>query len=419
MDLSIIIPTFNESANIATLIDKIREIFESSVRDYEIIVVDAGSSDNTFQIARDKNVNVFIQKSLGYGGALHDAVKSAKGKYIITMDADFSHNPYIIKRLFSMRDTAHVVIASRYVRGGLANMPLLRRILSIILNKFLCFGLSLPLKDVSSGFRLYKSEIFDEIDFSEKNFSVLVEILVKAYMHGFVVKEIPFHYQPRTKGKSHAKILTFGLDFLKTFLKMWRARNTIASADYDNRAFHSRIPMQRFWQHQRYKIICSLAGYQKSVLDVGCGTSKILAALPQAIGLDIRFNKLRYNLAIGNKLVNADIKEMCFKDGVFDVVICSEVIEHIGREYQIFQELTRVLKKDGALILGTPDYSTFSWNFIEWFYKRIIPGGYADEHITHYNKKELVMLMKNIGFKLESYQYILGAELICKFVRAS
>ncbi len=418
MYLSIIIPTFNESANIATLIDKIREIFKSSVRDYEIIVVDAGSQDNTFQVAKEKGVRVFIQERPGYGGALHDAIKSANGKYIITMDADFSHNPYIIKRLFSLRDTAHIVIASRYVRGGLANMPLLRRILSIILNKFLCFGLSLPLKDVSSGFRLYKSEIFKEIDFSERNFSVLVEILVKAYMHGFVVKEIPFHYQPRTKGKSHAKILTFGLDFLKTFLKMWRARNTIASADYDNRAFHSRIPMQRFWQHQRYKIICSLAGYQKSVLDVGCGTSKILAALPQAIGLDISFNKLRFNLSLGNKLVNADIKDICFKDDSFNLVICSEVIEHIGKDNRIFQELTRILKKDGVLILGTPDYSSFSWNLIEWFYKRLIPGGYADEHIARYNKRELIRLMENIGFKLESYRYILGAELICKFVRA-
>ena len=419
MDLSIIIPTFNEAANIAILIDKIKEIFLSSAVSFEIIIVDAGSKDNTFQIAKEKGVNVFIQKSPGYGGALHDAIKLAKGKYIITMDADFSHNPYIIKRLFSMRHIAHIVIASRYIRGGLANMSLLRRILSIILNRFLCSGLSLPLGDISSGFRLYNAEIFEEIDFSERNFSVLVEILVKAYMHGFIVKEIPFHYQPRTKGRSHAKILTFGLGFLRTFFKMWKIRNTIASADYDDRAFYSRIPMQRFWQRQRYKIICSLVGYQKRILDVGCGTSKILAALPQAIGLDINFNKLRFNLSLGNKLVNVDIKNICFKDAYFDVVICSEVIEHLKQEDCIFQELKRVLKREGVLILGTPDYSTFSWNLIEWLYKKIIPGGYADEHISHYNKRELVQRLENMGFKLESHKYILGSELICKFVRVS
>ncbi|MFC1709874.1 glycosyltransferase [Candidatus Omnitrophota bacterium] len=419
MNLSIIIPTFNEAANIGILIDKINEIFRISSFSHEIIVVDAGSSDNTLQIAKDKGAIAFIQKSQGYGGALGDAIKSSKGAYIITMDADLSHNPYIIKRLFAMRKIAHVVIASRYVRGGLANMPPLRRILSKILNRFLCFGLSLPLKDVSSGFRLYNAGVFKEIDFSEKNFNVLVEILVKAYMHGFIVKEIPFHYQPRREGRSHANIFTFGMGFLRTFLKMWRARNSIASADYDDRAFHSRIPIQRFWQRQRYNIICDLVGYRQRVLDVGCGTSKILAALPQAIGLDISLNKLRYNLSLGNKLVNADIKDICFKHECFDVVICSEVIEHIGRDDRIFQELIRVLKRNGVLILGTPDYSTFNWNFIEWFYKRIVPGGYADEHITHYSKKELVRLMENIGFKLESCGYILGAELICKFVKAS
>lgn len=419
MDLSIIIPTFNEAANIAILIDKIKEIFSFSGYSYEIIIVDAGSGDNTLEIAKDKGVTAFIQESPGYGGALHDAIKSANGNYIITMDADFSHNPYIIKRLFSMRGIAHVVIASRYIRGGLANMPLLRRILSLILNRFLCFGLSLPLRDISSGFRLYNAEIFKEIDFTERNFSVLVEILVKAYMCGFIVKEIPFHYQPRSKGKSHAKIFTFGLGFLRTFLRMWKTRNTTTSADYDDRAFHSRIPMQRFWQRQRYKIICSLVGYQRHVLDVGCGTSKILAALPQVVGLDLNFNKLRYNISLGNQLVNADIKNICFKDDSFDAVICSEVIEHIEKDNRVFQELVRTLKKGGVLILGTPDYSTFSWNLIEWLYKKIIPGGYADQHISRYNRRELTEIMKDIGFRLESYRYILGAELICKFVRVS
>ncbi|MFH1622717.1 MAG: glycosyltransferase [Candidatus Omnitrophota bacterium] len=419
MDLSIVIPTFNEASNIATLLDKIKEIFELSNIDYEIIVIDAGSGDNTFQIAKDKGANVIIQNKPGYGGALHDAFKSAKGKYIITMDADFSHNPYIVKRLFSLRNAAHIVIASRYIRGGLANMPLSRMILSVILNRFLCFGLSLPLRDLSSGFRLYNSEIFKEIDFSETNFNVLVEILIKAYMNGFTVKEIPFHYQPRTKGSSHARVFKFGVDFLRTFFKMWKIRNTTASADYDDRAFNSRIPMQRFWQRQRYKIICGFVGHRKNVLDVGCGTSKILAALPQAVGFDLSFNKLRYNLSLGNNLVNGDIRNICFKDESFDVVICSEVIEHIERDYKFFPELTRILKKNGILILGTPDYSTFSWNIIEWLYKKLIPGGYADEHITRYNRKELVRLVENIDFKLQDYKYILGAELICKFVKAS
>ncbi|MFH1778479.1 MAG: glycosyltransferase [Candidatus Omnitrophota bacterium] len=419
MGFSIILPTFNEATNIAILIDKIKEIFRGLNYDYEIIVVDAGSKDNTFQIAKDKGAKVFIQEHPGYGGALREAIQIAKGKYIITMDADFSHNPYIIKRLFFHRDAAHIVIASRYVRGGLANMPISRRILSTILNRFLSTALSLPLRDISSGFRLYNAEIFDEIDFSERDFNVLIEILVKAYMNGFKVKEIPFHYQPRSKGRSHARIIRFGLGYLRTFFKLWKVRNTIAAADYDERAFYSRIPLQRFWQRKRYKIICGYAGYPRRILDAGCGTSKILGAFPQAIGLDINLKKLRYNLSLGNPLVNADIKDLPFKDAVFDEIICSQVIEHLKQKDTIFEELKRVLKKGGILILGTPDYSRLSWRIIEWLYKKLVPGGYADEHISHYTRGDLVRRMENMGFKMESYKYILGSELICKFAKVS
>lgn len=419
MDLSIIIPTFNEAENIAILIDKINEIFKELDCKYEIIVADAGSKDNTFQIAKSKGIKAFIQQTPGYGGALKDAVDLANGQYIITLDADLSHNPYIIKRLFFHRLAGHVIIASRYIRGGTADMPVSRRILSVILNRGLGFLLSLPIKDISSGFRLYDAKIFKEIDFSERDFNVLVEILVKAYMNGFNVREVPFHYQPRTKGKSHARIFKFGLGYLRVFLNFWKIRNTITSADYDELAFYSRMPFRRYWQRKRYRIILNFTGWSSRVLDVGCGTSKILGALPQAVGLDINFKKLRYNLCLGNPLVNADIDALCFKDAIFDKVICSDVIEHLKKPEPVFLEIKRVLKNDGTLIIATPDYGRLSWHLIEWLYRKIIPGGYADGYVSGYSRKDLIQKMLAIGFQLESHRYILGSELICKFRKIS
>ncbi|MDD5166475.1 MAG: bifunctional glycosyltransferase/class I SAM-dependent methyltransferase [Candidatus Omnitrophica bacterium] len=397
MDISIVVFALNKTADISLLSDKIKEIFSSINCTYEIIP----------------------EGSAAYGSALKEAVKSARGKYIITMDADFSHNPYILKGLFLHREDAHILIASRYIKGGVADMPFLRRCLSAGLNRLLSSALSLPLKDVSCGFRLYDARIFHEIEFSEKDFSVLVEILVKAYMHGFSVGEIPFHFRYHPESPANRNVIQVGFNFLRTFFKMWRARNTIASADYDDRAFNSRIPLQRFWQRRKYKIICSFAGYPSRILDAGCGTSKVLGAFPQAVGMDIDFKKLRYNLSLGNALLNADVRNLCFKDGVFDVVICSEVIEHIQHQTQTFTELKRVLKKRGVLILATPDYSRASWLIIEWLYKRVVPGGYADEHISHYNRRDLTEMMRGLGFKLEVYQYIWSADLICKFVKAS
>jgi len=224
MLLSIIIPTANEAANISFLLDKIKEILKNIEADYEVIVADSGSSDNTLKIAQSKGAKVFIQTHPGYGGALKEAIALVKGEYIISLDADLSHNPQIIQELFLQRDRADILIASRYIKGGLADMPFPRYLLSIILNKFLSIGLALPVKDISSGFRLYRAEVFRQVNFSEGDFNVLLEILVKAYNKGFNIKEIPFHYQARAKGKSHARIVKFGIGFLRTFIKARREK---------------------------------------------------------------------------------------------------------------------------------------------------------------------------------------------------
>lgn len=224
MLLSIIIPASNEAANISFLLDKIKEILKNIEAGYEVIVVDSGSSDNTSKIAQEKGANFLIQSAPGYGGALKEAIALAKGQYIITLDADLSHNPKIIEELFLNRDRADILIASRYVKGGRADMPFLRYLLSIILNKFLSVGLSLPVKDVSSGFRLYRAEIFRKVDFSDRDFNVLLEILAKAYDQGFSIKEIPFHYRARANGRSHARVFEFGIGFLRTFFKARKRR---------------------------------------------------------------------------------------------------------------------------------------------------------------------------------------------------
>jgi hypothetical protein len=80
--------------------------------------------------------------------------------------------------------------------------------------------------------------------------------------------------------------------------------------------------------------------------------------------------------------------------------------------------MCRVLKEDGLLILGTPDYGRLSWRLIEGLYHHLIPGGYADEHITQYTRKELVHFMEGLGFLLSDIEYVLNSEMIMLFRRA-
>lgn len=415
MQLSIVIPALNEEANIGELITALHEVVPSISPEYEVILVDGGSVDKTREMAKMLNTKVVVQTEKGYGGALKEGFDSANGDYILTLDADLSHSPTFIPQMWEATREAEVIVASRYVSGGSAEMPLVRKVLSRILNKFFTTGLSLPLKDISSGFRLYRSSALKNLELTSSDFNILEEILIKCYAQGWRIEEVPFQYLPRKSGDSHVKLLKFGVSYLRTFRRMWSLRNSILSADYDYRAFDSRIPFQRYWQRRRFKIINELARGSKSTLDIGCGSSRILAALENGIGVDVQMTKLRYIRGYGKPLVNASIHALPFRDNAFDCVICSEVIEHIPSGEQPFLEMSRVLQRGSRLILGTPDYGTMWWRLIERLYDFLAPGGYAEEHITQYTKSGLIELIEGQGFAFQTIQYIGRSEMILKF----
>ncbi len=415
MKLSIVIPTLNEEVNIGELLPALHEVASLIAPEYEIILVDGGSVDKTREVARGLNAEVTVQREGGYGGALKEGFRAARGDYILTLDGDLSHSPAFIPQMWAARTEAEVVVASRYIPGGSAGMPLTRKLLSRMLNKVFTIGLSLPLKDISSGFRLYQSSLVRNMELKSSDFDILEEALVKCYAQGCKIKEIPLQYLPRKSGDSHVKLLRFGIAYLRTFWRMWLLRNSILSADYDARAFDSRIPLQRYWQRRRYKIITELAEGAQSAVDVGCGSSRILGGLANGIGVDIQMAKLRYARRHGKPLVNASIYALPFKDNAFDCVICSEVIEHLPTGEEPFLELSRVLQKGGRLIIGTPDYGGTSWRVIERLYGFFAPWGYAEEHVTRYSENGLVKLIERQGFDCQEVHYICRSEMILSF----
>lgn len=414
LELSIVIPALNEAKNLSRLLPEIHQSLVALLerRAYEIIIVDGGSEDNTREISHESGAEVVVQTNSGYGNALVEGFGKAAGEYILTMDSDLSHAPQFILAMWQARHSADIVIASRYIKGGYAKMPFVRKVLSKILNVIFTKALSLPCSDISSGFRLYRAAVLREISLESRNFDILEEIFIRCYTNGRNIIEIPFAYVPREEGESHVKLWKFGISFLITFWKMWKLRNSIKSADYDERAFSSRIPIQRYWQRQRYKIIMDFCAGEGRILDVGCGSSRIVRDIPQAIGVDIQMNRVRYMRRYKNLFANATIYALPFQDGCFDCVICSEVVEHLPSGEEHFHELIRVLKPGGQLILGTPDYGTLLWRVIERLYRIVVPQGYADEHITRYNKCSLIGILKKHGLSVENGRYVCRAELI-------
>lgn len=274
--------------------------------------------------------------------------------------------------------------------------------------------MSLPVHDLSSGYRIYQANILPGLKLDSRDYDILEEILIKGYAAGWRLREVPCHYQAKGLGRSPGNLLRLARAYLSTMGRMWRLRNSVDCADYDYRAHDSLIPLQRYWQRRRHHLVLNMVDWSGRTLDIGCGSSHILADLGSVIGLDIRLNKLRYGRRFGQPLVQGSIWELPFPDNSFECVLCSEVIEHIAAGDKPFLEMRRVLKPGARLVLGTPDYGHRTWRIIEALYRLAAPGSYADEHITQYSRASLINKVVSFGFRVEQVAYVLHSELILK-----
>lgn len=231
-DTLVIIPTYNEKENIA----KIIEAVFSLKKDFEILVVDDNSPDGTAAIVEgltskyptELHLENRAEKS-GLGAAYIHGFKWALAKhyeYIIEMDADFSHNPTDLERLYKACriDGADMSIGSRYVKGvNVVNWPMSRVLLSFFASKYVRIITSLPINDSTAGFVCYKREVLEIINLDKIRFigyAFQIEMKFKAWKFGFKIKEVPVIFTDRTEGESKMSksILTeaiFGIIYMK------------------------------------------------------------------------------------------------------------------------------------------------------------------------------------------------------------
>ena len=232
-DISVVIPVLDERENLELLLPSLHQVICELGLAAEILVVDGGSIDGSQRVAHRLGARVIPQQERGYGGALLAGFAAAAAPYLVTMDADLSHQPVFLKDFWQQRSEAEVLIASRYVKGGKADMGAVRHLLSHILNRTYSLVLGLPLRDLSSGFRMYQGNVLASLDLQARDFDVQEEILVKLHVQRCRIKEVPFHYRARKAGKSHVKLLRFGWAFSRTLFRMRRLRNSTISDQED------------------------------------------------------------------------------------------------------------------------------------------------------------------------------------------
>ena len=214
MSKLIIIPTYNEKENIEKIILK---VFSLDV-DFDILIVDDGSPDGTANIVKE------IQKSypnklhivertgkLGLGTAYIFGFKWALKNnydYIFEMDADFSHDPDDLIRLYKAchEEKGDVAIGSRYIKGvNIVNWPMSRLLMSFFASKYVKIITGMPIHDSTAGFKCYKRSVLEKINLEKIQFvgyAFQIEMKFTAWKYGFNVVEVPVIFTDRQEGAS-------------------------------------------------------------------------------------------------------------------------------------------------------------------------------------------------------------------------
>jgi dolichol-phosphate mannosyltransferase len=210
----VIIPTFNESENIEKLL---RNVF-SLQRSFSVLVVDDGSPDGTAEIVEqlmeEFTDHLYLLKrtqKTGLGRAYLAGFEWALERdfsLIFEMDADFSHNPNDLMRLYNCctKEGYDMAIGSRYITGvNVVNWPMSRVLLSWSASKYVQWVTGIPIKDTTAGFVCYQREVIEKLDLSRIRFigyAFQIEMKYKAFLKGFKIKEIPVVFTDRTRGTS-------------------------------------------------------------------------------------------------------------------------------------------------------------------------------------------------------------------------
>ena len=211
-EVGIILPTYCEAENITKLIDEI----ESLDLNTTVLLIDDSSPDGTANLVRTLqsqygNILIFVRpRKSGLGTAITDGFKiflSLKNppKYIITMDADYSHSPQDILRLLSVANDTGIVIGSRYCPGGAAvNWGITRLLISRVANLISSALIEADIHDYTSGLRCYSTELVKNMinDLHSETYEIQEETIRQARIKGFAVKEVPVIFINRKKGKS-------------------------------------------------------------------------------------------------------------------------------------------------------------------------------------------------------------------------
>jgi dolichol-phosphate mannosyltransferase len=369
-DLTVIIPTFNEEANIRNIVLAVNAVFHEHTLKGQILVVDDDSVDGTIGIVNDikrtlDNVEILVRKEdHGLSQSVADGFAHASSDIFIVIDADFSHPPVLIPRMYEeIRKGNDIVIGSRYMEGGgIKKWPMKRRVISIGAT-FLGRILFPDITDPVSGFFAVRKQVVEKAELKPRGYKILLEVLGKGMWEKD--KEIPFEFVDREIGDSKLKIKTI-IEYAQQVIDI---------------TFHSFTHHQSAaWREWMRIFKFGLVGLSGIVINLGilfllvefAHLDKMLASLI-AIELSIINNFIWNDLWTFSTVENRKLSSWWHRLLAFNVVSLGGVAINLG----IFYALTSWFAVYYLLAQLVGILLAFSWNF--FVNRRITWTRYPDQ----------------------------------------
>ena len=227
-ELSVVMPAYREAESLRMLLPVLVKAVASIMPDAEIIVADSMEPlDDTADVCASNGV-VHLPRTGGnsYGDAVRSGIARSRGRAVLLMDSDGSHNPAAILSLWNARDRADIIIGSRYVKGGNTENPWILIAMSRALNLLYKYAFQLSVADVSNSFRLYKGDQLRSLRLVSSNFDIVEEILIRLVSgatHSSVI-EVPMTFEQRKAGVSKRNLPAFMLSYMGSIMKMRQFR---------------------------------------------------------------------------------------------------------------------------------------------------------------------------------------------------
>jgi dolichol-phosphate mannosyltransferase len=228
LELTVMIPAYLEAESLRDLLPRVKAAAAALTPSYEVLIVDTQEPlDDTAQVCARNGVR-HVRRTGGnhYGDALRTGIAEAKGRYLLCMDADGSHNPMYFASMWAKRAEWEIVIGSRYARGGHTENPAILIFMSYVVNLTFRTAFNIQAKDVTNSFRLYDMRILKPLKLESNAFDILEELLIKAVTQRVPARvgEVPVTFERRKAGESKRDLVKFALGYFSTLNKLLKFR---------------------------------------------------------------------------------------------------------------------------------------------------------------------------------------------------